>query len=767
MILSHNVLELNQILETISEKVYSQSAKEIILETKPSNDFKGVILSLEQVDETLSLIHRFGHFPFVEDFDITKIAKSLGLSTSLSIESFVALRRFVKMQIAFESYQSQMNSSYKHIFDYLKSLKHIDTVIKEIDLVISDDSIIYDNVTTTLNEIRRSIKTKNRLLEKLLSEVLTKYGSYLNESLIVMRNGRYAIPVKESFKNKVKGVIHDFSASKQTVYIEPDDIRQVTQDLEYLQQLESSEILKILTDLTNKLRPFSETLIVQIDAFVKLDVIHAKAMYSVMIKGILPTINIDGQIDMKKARHPLINPEVVVPIDVILNSDTKILMITGPNTGGKTVALKTVGLLTIMLQSGILVPVNEGSTMSLFRNVFADIGDEQSIAQSLSTFSSHLTKIKSLFDNLYGSTLILLDELGSGTDPIEGVALAISIIEELRHKKDVRLILTTHYSELKLYAYEHTDILTASVAFDVETLKPLYRLQLGISGSSHAISIAERLGLQKSIIERAKSLLSGRQSNIAKSIEKLSSEQNKLELFKEEMAIKEKELNRQIQSYKDKQRQFDLEKQEMLEKIKVKEQKKYDKLKAEALELIDELSKKETLSVPEKASFKGKINAKPDQKQLKNNEDIKINDTVYILTYQQEGIVTDIKKDKVSVSLGQFELSFDKSEVTKVDSKPKEVKKVLKSSVGTTPAKGGSIELDLRGVRYEEVKELMDKAIDDAILGHLPFIRVIHGFGTGAIRKAVHAYIKTSPYIKSHRYGGAGEGLNGVTIINL
>lgn len=767
MILSHNVLELNQILETISEKVFSQTAKEIILETKPSSDFKLVVSLLEQVNETVSLIHRFGHFPFVERFDIVSTAKQLGFSTSLSIESFISIRRFIKMQKAFESYQSQMNSSYEHIFEYLKALKPTEIILKEINLVISDDGQIYDNVTSTLNEIRRSIKTKHRILEKLLAEVLTKYSSYLNESLIVMRNGRYAIPIKESFKNKVKGVIHDISASKQTVYIEPDDIRQVTQDLEYLQQLESAEILKILTELTTKLKPQSEVLVSHIEAFINLDVIHAKAIYSVMIKAIMPSINFNGIIDMRKARHPLIDPLKVVPIDVILNNETKILMITGPNTGGKTVALKTIGLLTIMLQSGLLVPLNEGSQMSLFHSVFADIGDEQSIAQSLSTFSSHLTKIKSMFDQMSSSALILLDELGSGTDPIEGVALAISIIEELRHKKDIRLILTTHYSELKLYAYEHSDILTASVAFDLETLKPLYRLQLGISGSSHAISIAERLGLQKSIIDRAKILLSGRQTNIAKSIEKLSNEQNKLEIFKEEMALKEKELNRQIQSYKDKQKQFDLEKNEILEKIKVKEQKKYEKLKAEALELIDELSKKESLSVPEKASFKGKINAKPVTQNKKNNEEINLNDSVYIHTYQQEGIVTDIKKDKITVALGQFELSFNKSEVSKIDSLPKVEKKIIKSSMGTTPVKGGSIELDLRGVRYEEVKELMDKAIDDAILGNIPFLRVIHGFGTGAIRKAVHAYIKTSPYIKSHRYGGAGEGLNGVTIINF
>lgn len=767
MAFSSATLELNQILDQIAAYGFSHAAKDKITETNPSSDFSLVLEMLGQTDEITRLVNRFGKLPFIEDYDALKLAKSLSISTALTISDFVKLRRIVQMELAFERYHQQMNSTYQHIYPYLNALKHHQVIINEINQIISDDQEIYDYASTQLHEIRRSIKTKSSLLEKLLATVLIKYASYLNESLVVMRNGRYAIPVKESFKHKVKGVVHDVSASKQTVYIEPDDIRQVTQDLEHLGQLESDEILKILTKLTAILSPFSASLMSHIEKFIDLDVMHAKSLYSIKIKGILPTINQNGKIDMKQARHPLIDEKVVVPIDVKLNETTKVLMITGPNTGGKTVALKTVGLLTLMLQSGILVPVNPGSEMALFHHVFADIGDEQSIAQSLSTFSSHLTKIKTMFDVLKGSAIVLLDELGSGTDPIEGVSLAIAIIDKLRSKNNVRLILTTHYSELKLYAYEHEDILTASVAFDKETLRPLYKLQLGISGSSHAISIAKRLGLSQDIINQASTLLAGRQTNLAKSLEKLSDEQNELERLKDELLAKEQELNRQIQSYKDKNRYFEKEKDNLLEKVQQKEIKKYEKLKTELLELIEELSKKETLTKPEAASIKGKLNQSTAEKTEKRHETLKVDDHVFITTYQQTGVVTAIKQNKYTVSLGQFELTFDRNELEKSEHQPKPDKKIKPQPAGTTPKKDGSIELDLRGVRYEDVGNLLDKAIDNAMLANLPFIRIIHGFGTGAVRKAVYAYIKTSPYIKSHRYGGAGEGLNGVTIITL
>ncbi|VEU82503.1 endonuclease MutS2 [Acholeplasma hippikon] len=766
---STKILELNYILEIIANYTHAKNSRERILALVPSDNYDNIKHDLSFSNEILSLLTKYGRMPFVDDFDHLETINMLGSRLQLNIDEFIQIKRYVLMEKSFENYRIQFDNSDLMTYQYLVKLPHHKEVLNEINQIISENNEIFDHASPTLNDIRKSLRTKTKILEKLLSEVLSKYASYLNESLIVMRAGRYAIPVKESYKHKVKGVIHDVSASKQTVYIEPDDIRQVTQDIEYLTQLETNEINKILTQLTKSIKPFKDSLAVQMESFIDLDIYHAKSLYAKEIDAILPEINEEGLIDILKARHPLLNKEIVVPIDVKINPEQPVLMITGPNTGGKTVALKTVGLLTLMLQSGILVPVNYGSKMSLFKYVFADIGDEQSIQQSLSTFSSHLTKIKKMLDEVYGSSLILLDEIGSGTDPIEGVSLAIAIIEKLRKDKAVRMMVTTHYSELKLYAYEHDDILTASVAFDQETLKPLYKLQLGVSGSSHAISIAERLGLQKDVIKHARELLGGRQTNLAKSLEKLSIEQNEIMNLKDEVQLKNETLEKEIKLYREKLEALELKKEEAIEKVKQKEEKKYQKLKSELMDLIDELSKKESLSKPEAAKVKGKINQKHEVKEEVVDENINVDDTVYIKSYNQQGVVTKIKGDKYFVSLGQFDLSFEKADLRKV-----EIKKETK--VKKTPLirkseekiqKNASFELDLRGVRYEEVKELMDKAIDDALLLNMPYIRVIHGFGTGAIRKAVHDYIKKSPYIKSHRYGQEGEGLNGVTVITL
>lgn len=762
-----HVLELQTILEHVSKYTRTNSSKNIILNLEPDFLLSKVKQKIDLVHEIQGLIERFGKFPFYDDFDILSTAKNLDQRTYLNIDEFILIRQYIEMEKSFKIYLSQMNSSTSQVYEILKMLAPEIDLLNAINEVISEDGLVFDHVTSELHEIRKSLKQKNRLLEKLLSEVLVKYQSYLNESLIVMRNGRYAIPIKESFKNKVKGVIHDVSASKQTVYIEPDDIRQVTQDIEYLNQLEQNEILKILQKLTKELKPYGNKLYDKIQIFIKLDSDHAKALYGKEIKASKVTINDLGVIDLKLARHPLLDPLTVVPIDMVLNQNQKVLMITGPNTGGKTVALKTLGLLTLMTQVGLLIPALPSSTISIFKHVFADIGDEQSIQQSLSTFSSHLIKIKEMIDSIKGSALILLDEVGSGTDPLEGVSLAIAIIDYLRKKDNVRLVVTTHYSELKLYAFEQQDILTASVAFDEKTLKPLYKLQLGIAGSSHALSIAKRLGMKDEIINHAQTLLSGRQSNLAKSLEKLSHEQAYVLKVKEELRLKEIEANRLIQSLQDKNRSLERDKEAIILKVKEKELKKYEKLKEEALQMIEDLSKMKSITTPEVAMIKGKLNQKPKEDTKKSNEIIELNDHVYIKSYQQEGVVIDIKKDKYVVSLGLFDLPFERNDLEKIEQKiQKDVKKKVKVT-GTTPTKQGSIELDLRGVRFEDVKNLMDKAVDDALLSNLPYLRVIHGFGTGAVRKAVHDYIKQSPYIKSHRYGAEGEGLNGVTIISF
>ncbi len=764
---SKEILELNEILNKASSYSNTKSSFNRILNLEPVFKLETVVFNIGFTDELTRIIERFGKLPFIEGFDCTEVIVRLKYATLLTIDDFLLLRRFLSMEKGFQSFLKQLNSSFSFVYPYLTALPNHEQTLKQITKVISDDGEVYSDASVKLQEIRRNLKHKEKILERLLTDVLVKYASYLNEALIVTRQGRFCIPVKESYKNKVKGVVHDISASKQTVYIEPEDIRQTTSDIEYLHQLEADEIQRILTELTNQIRVDQDTLLHHAEQFIELDVIHAKALYGLSIAAIKPNINDDGEINLKHARHPLIPKDSVVPIDVILNSKQKVLMITGPNTGGKTVALKTVGLLTLMLQCGLLIPVRENSSMSVFKDIFADIGDEQSIEQSLSTFSSHLTKIKTMFDQLSNKALVLLDELGSGTDPNEGVALAIAIIDELR-KKDCRIILTTHYSELKMYAFEHDDILSASVAFDENTLKPLYKLQLGVAGSSHAIAIANRLGLRSNVIEHARFLLQGRQSNLAKMLEKLSTEQNELANLKEQTLFERQQLTKERSVYEQKNLTFEKEKTTILEKIKEKEYAKIEKIKQELFELMADLANKKTLSKPEIASIKHKLKNEDAAHLSLSDEELKIGDHVYIKSYQQEGVIIDSKRDSWIVSFGQFELEFPNHDLVKSEAPKAKKQSTSKIKIsGKTVAKEGSMELDLRGFKYEDVKPAIDKAIDSAILSNLPSIRIIHGFGTGAVRNAVQAYIKQSPYIKSHRYGGAGEGLNGVTIISL
>ncbi|HHT55485.1 MAG TPA: endonuclease MutS2, partial [Acholeplasma sp.] len=634
----------------------------------------------------------------------------------------------------------------------------------------NDYGEIYDTATKDLKDIRIKIRNLDANLTKRMNELLKKYSDYLSEAVVVVRNGRSCLAVKEGFKNKVKGVIHDISASKQTVFIEPEVSLQIMADIELNKILENKEIIKILSNLTNIVNSSYDILLEDFNCLINLDIINAKARYSLKNDYIKPHINNLGKINLIKAKHPLLPKDEVVPIDLSLNKENNTLLITGPNTGGKTVTLKTVGLLTMMIQSGILVPVNIESELAVFNNVFIDIGDEQSIINSLSTFSSHISKIISFIDNLTDNSLVLLDELGSGTDPNEGVALAIAIIEEFQ-KKDIRLIVTSHFSELKTYAYEKSEISLASVAFDEKTLKPLYYLEHGIIGQSHARLIAERLGMKKSVIEEANFNFMKRETELAKIIDKLSSEKQALNEEKKRLSELELSYQEKLKDLNTTKDRLISEQNDVLKKIRLNEEKKWQEKTKEVNELIkiveeDELTKKHHI-----ASLKGAINTPLDKKIIKNEEKINVGDHVYISSYSQYGYVLSITNNKYLVKFGIFELEFKKEDIELVKETKKEKPKVVKQKVSKQAShdydKSANLSVDLRGFRFEEVNEELDKAIDRALLSNIRSLTIIHGFGTGAVKKAVDNYIKKSNLIKSSRLGREGEGLAGVTIITL
>jgi DNA mismatch repair protein MutS2 len=765
-------LELDQIIEKISKYLKSDSAKQKLNHQEPSTDLSHVNHMLVEVNDMLELIAKFGTIPFLDDFDIYPLLHYAEIKRRYSIQDLLYIRLFLVMERDILLYLRQRQSlniksaSLVPLFDQLSTHK---SLLSYIESKLDEDGVILDDATPKLASIRKDISRFDKQLQDKLQKILVDYSKYLNDQVIVMRNERFCIGVKEAFKNKIKGVIHDMSASKQTIYIEPEQTRSITAQIESLKVSEQKEIDLIIEDMSKEIQVSYLSLKQNLDVFVHMDLIHAKAIYALDIDAHMPNINQDGFIQLISAKHPLLDQKEAVPISLSLDKHLKTLLITGPNTGGKTVALKTLGLLTLMTQMGMLTPLNEASNIAIFDQVFADIGDEQSISQSLSTFSSHLTKIINMIKNMKDNTLVLLDEIGSGTDPNEGVALAISILEAFKDY-DARMMVTTHYSELKSYAYEQPHMTTASVAFDKQTLKPLYFLQMGTTGSSHAFLIARRLGLPEAIVEHALKLYEGRQSDLAKTMEKLNDEMLEIQREKESLNLELSKVKEEKQHYQDIKNDLLKRQDDMIEKVKHKEESKWLKLREEAIDLINELQKKQSLSKPELADLKNKLNQSiGGDKSLYFDESLNVGDEVFITSYQQYGTIIDIKDDVYVVKFGKFELSFDKSDLKKDKQKPSDKPKIVQKQKAEEikPQKQGKLEVDLRGFRYEEVKPALDDAIDGALMSGLTTLRIIHGFGTGAVRKAVHSYIKSSPYIKEHRYGGEGEGLNGVTIVTL
>ncbi len=638
-----------------------------------------------------------------------------------------------------------------------------------ITLAISPEGRINDNASRELFMVRRSLASLENRLRSKLNELLSSKASMLTEALIVQRDGRMCLPVKIEYKNTFKGIVHDISSSNTTAYIEPESTLETANQIDSYTQEEKKQCQIILKNLSLLVSAEADTLLNNLENLTTLDVIYAKALMGKELNYNSPKIEAKQFFSLKRAKHPLLNPDTAVPIDCELGNKYSVIIITGPNTGGKTVALKTVGLLHLMVYNGLMVPASEDSIFGAFEDILADIGDEQSIEQSLSTFSSHMTKIVDVLSRITFNSLVLLDELGSGTDPKEGSSLAISIIEYLK-RSGARVICTTHYSELKSYAYKNEGIINASVEFNTETLLPTYRLLMGVPGKSNAIEIASRLGLNQKIIEDAKNELSLTSSESSELIGNLEEEMTSLR-------NQERELEEKIAGYENMINNLKHEKLELVKKTdkiihdaKEEAKKIIAEAKEESLKLIEEIKNMSSENFKEHELIALKTKAKNlsvnDEQEEIFDEELHEGDYVYVKTYEKYGTISSIKKDKYYVNLGQFAIEFKKNELS-LAAKPEPKKKKEVRLSGYNPASHATLSLDLRGKRVEEVKELMDSYLDQCALGNLKQVSIIHGFGTGAVRKAVQEYLKTSPYVKSYRYGGEGEGLNGVTVVYL
>ena len=766
-------LEFNAILKAVAKYAKTDRVKSRIFDLQPQDDLQTIHVMLNEVDTLRSMIVQLGQMPLIDDFDIDKLINYAAIERTYSLIEIMHIRLFLSMEKDIINYYKnavKLSMNEADCSHYFTALINHKSLLSAIDDKMDGDGVIKDDATPELLSIRHKRSRLDKTLQDKLAKLVTTYSKYLSDQVIVMRNGRFCIGVKETHKHQIKGVIHDVSASGQTIYIEPEQTRQVTAEIESLNVQEAKEIERIIYILSHDIQLSQSTMASNLKQFIELDFLQAKANMAISLNAIKPHINQEGMIDLKSAKHPLLDQKQAVPISLNLDHHRKTLLITGPNTGGKTVALKTLGLLTVMMQSGLLIPADQHTNLAVFKQVFADIGDEQSISQSLSTFSSHLTKIVDMLKHVSDQSLILLDEIGSGTDPNEGVSLAIAILNAFR-KYDIRMMVTTHYSELKRYAYEQADIQTASVAFDKETLRPLYHIHMGTTGSSHAFLIAKRLGLPLDVINEANTIYKGRQSDLAKLMEQLNDE---MVAVQEERAqlndLKENALKEQLH-YENARRRFIDQQNALLQKIKEKKLVKWQKQKDELTELLETLRKRSDISQPDYAQYKSKINQNIEEENLYIDEyALNVGDDVFILPYQQYGKVILMKDNEYEVSFGNFDLSFKRSDLRKEQPKTDKknvVQKKSKSSSNELPKSVASLELDLRGFRYEEVAHALEQAIDRAMLSGLSTLRVIHGFGTGAVRKAVQTYIKKSPYVTSSRFGGEGEGLNGVTILTL
>lgn len=766
-------LELPKVLKELSTYAASSYTKELLLNLNVNDNLNDVENSLSETEEARLMQIKYGELPFGGLFDVRSLINRLRLKSVLSVNDFLDLENLLYCGRSILSFY-QTNFKNKEVLNYLDgyflAINPLKKVSERITAIINDAGEVVDNASLELSNIRKKIKALDGQVRAKMQELLQTKAKMLNENLIVIRNERMCLCVKSEYKNVLKGIIHDESSSGSTVYIEPYSALEISNRLVGLKEDEKREINRILAELSAFTWAYYEEIKVNFENITHLDLLYAKAKYAIKYNAFKPLVNDRGLIDLKLARHPLIDMDKCVPINVKLGGAYDAIIITGPNTGGKTVALKTTGLLTLMAQCGLLIPANENSQIAVFKQVLADIGDEQSIEQSLSSFSAHMHKVIKILTNLKNNALVLFDELGSGTDPKEGSNLAIAITEYLL-KRNARIIVTTHYADLKAFAYHNDRVINASVEFDAVTLKPTYRLMLGIPGSSNALTIASRLGLCDEIVQRASNLGEADESNLAKMLRELDDENARLSSEIKEYEAKNLELTIIKERLMKKEEEYDLKYQAFLKKSQAEANKILEKAKQEAFDLLEEISKLKNRDIKEHEIADLKYlarNLSPAEAPDETLHEFKVGEEVLIKSFNQIGKINRINKDNYEVQMGQFSMTFKKSELAVFKGqtqKPKVIPK--KNTTGTIPKKEGKLECDLRGFRYEEVKPELERFIDQAYLNGFSQIYIIHGFGTGAVRKAVYEYLKKCPYVKETRFGGEGEGLNGVTVCYL
>ena len=770
------MLEFNEIINKLKEEVYLDYSKHVIDDTQAMNDIDEINQELDLTDECLIILQRYGKFPiyFKSDsnieYSLNKIHKN-GVLSPIELAEMGNFFDSIRDTILYQEklIDSKINANMlSNVITRLNYNKDLNLKVKKI---VTPYGEINDDASINLKSIRKQYKDLEKNIQSKLIEIMQKNGDKLSSSTVSIRNDRFVIPVRSDYKNQVKGIIHDQSSSGETSFIEPQIIVEMSNRLNQIKEQEKREIEIILRSISRDIDLYYDELIESFQTLVKMDIVFGKAKLALSMNASKPKINNKGYIDLINCYHPLLNVKNIVKNNITLGKDYKGIIITGPNTGGKTVLLKTVGLLSIMVKYGLLIPSESNSEIAIFDKVFSDIGDEQSISQNLSTFSSHLKNVITIIENVTDNSLVLIDELGSGTDPVEGSSLAIAIIDYLLNK-NCDLIATSHYSELKIHAYNNDKLINASVEFDVATLSPTYRLLIGVPGMSNALNIASHLGLKQAIIDKASNYVTEKNDNLSVMLDKIIRQSNDLDK-KLKLVEEEKEhLNELNKKEQDEINKTIKAREKIITEANNEKDKIISKAKQDLEDLVYEIQsvKSKSIKPHEISDLKHKIRSLGEQdleiKEDNENLELKVGMSVFVKGYNSYGTITkELKNDQYEVQMGIVTVKVNKEDLRISDFKQNIIKTNERKEVSIK--KNVSSKLDLRGCRYEEANEMIDRFIDDAIYGGLNSVTIIHGFGTGTIRKLVQDKLKNNKDVEEYHYGGAGEGGQGATIVNF
>ncbi|OXS68614.1 endonuclease MutS2 [Lysinibacillus sp. KCTC 33748] len=778
-------LEYDKVRQQVATYCTSSIGKSAVDELVPQTDYEKVVQLLEEMDEGLSILRVKGNVPMGGIFDVRPAARRAQIGGMLSavelmeVSSTIRASRILRNFI--EDIESEEVINIPHFIAKKEAMPVLTGLQHEINNCIDENGSVLDSASQTLRSIRQSLRAEEAKVRSKL-ESLTRGSNaskMLSDTLVTIRNDRFVIPVKQEYRHHYGGIVHDQSSSGQTLFIEPDSVVQANNEIHRLKMKEQAEVERILLTLSAMVEEVAPDLFNLVKVLGEIDVILAKGKYGQANKCTMPKMNNDGYIRLVRARHPLLPIETAVANDIEFGKDITAIVITGPNTGGKTVTLKTVGLCTLMAQAGLPVPALDGSELAVFKQLFADIGDEQSIEQSLSTFSSHMVNIVDILQKFDDESLVLFDELGAGTDPQEGAALAISILDEV-HGRGARVMATTHYPELKAYGYNRPGVANASVEFDIETLSPTYRLLIGVPGRSNAFEISSRLGLPESIIDRAKSFTGTDRHEVESMIASLEETRRQSEddaersheLMIESEALR-KELQGKLQAYEDRKEALDKKAKEKARKIVDEAKREAESIIAELREMrknADQVVKEHELIEARKRLEE--VTPLENNKVLKKAAQVKartqnlvVGDEVKVLSYGQRGTLLErVSNSEWVVQMGILKMKIADSDLEYIKPEKEPVQRMAGVKNRSNHVK---LELDLRGERYEDAILRTEKYIDDALLANYGRVSIIHGVGTGALRQGIQSYLKKHKRVKSFRFGEAGEGGLGVTVVEL